>query len=142
MKRQAALICLCLLLAPGPWGIALNHETEECGGYWSGDEYGSFELPEGWEAYYPDDHGIIQTEIGSCTFGAPRSSEGAESCCHELGYTYVGPNVGKARTSPLLLYSLAMYVCRGLAVLCAIALAAVLIIGGGFFLWKRRRQKQ
>jgi LPXTG-motif cell wall-anchored protein len=142
MKQQTALICLCLLLAPGPWGIALNHETKECGGYWPGDEYGGYELPVGWEAYYPGDDGIIQTEIGNCTYGSPRSSGDAESCCQELGYAYVGPNIGEARTSPLLLYPLAVYLCRGLAVLCAIGVAVVLVGGGGFFLWKRRRKKQ
>jgi hypothetical protein len=142
MKKQTALICLCLLLGPAPWGIALNYETEECGGYCAGDEYGGFELPVGWEAYYPDGDGMIQTEIGSCSFGTPRSSKGAESCCQELGYAYVGLNIGKARTSPLLLFSLAVYVCKTLGLLCAIGLAVSLVIWGGSFLWERRRKKQ
>ncbi len=47
-----------------PWGIALNHETQECGGFWAGDEYGGSTLPPGWTAYYPDNQGIIETDIG------------------------------------------------------------------------------
>ena len=142
MKKLTILACLWLLLAPGPWGIALNHETEECGGYWSGDEYGSYELPAGWEAYYPDNDGTIQTEIGSCNYSATQSSERAESCCQELGYTYVGPNIGTARTSPLMLYAIAVFLGKGLAVLCAAGLVIALVIGGGLFLRKRRRKKQ
>ena len=86
MKKLTALVCLVFLLAPAPWGIALNHETKECGGYWAGDEYGSAELPLGWKAYYPDQQGMIQTEIGSCDFGTsqPPSDTSAERCCQEL----------------------------------------------------------
>jgi hypothetical protein len=143
MKKLIALLCLWLLLAPAPWGIALNHQTKECGGYWAGDEYSSAELPPGWKAYYPDNRGIIQTEIGSCSFGTTQSSRNAESCCQELGYTYVGPSVGVARVSPLMVFPIAVFVCTGLAVLLAIGftgLAVALAIGGGFFLWKRGRK--
>jgi hypothetical protein len=86
----------------------LNHETKECGGFWGGDEYGGYRLPEGWVDYYPV-RGMIETQIGSCSFpgtlGFEDPSEDrlriAEACCQELGYTYAGTPVGKRFTTPL-----------------------------------------
>jgi hypothetical protein len=145
MKNLIPLLCLSLLLAPAPWGIAINYETQECGGYWAGDEYGSSTLPPGWTAYYPDHQGLIETEIGSCTFGSGPSGD-AEGCCQELGYTYAGANIGNARMSPLMGLFLAGLACAGLAVLLVagfIVLAVVSLIGGGGFLfWKRGRRKR
>ncbi|MDD3648102.1 MAG: hypothetical protein PHS44_06425 [Candidatus Dojkabacteria bacterium] len=77
--------------APAPWGIAINEETKECGGYWAGDEFHHYALPFGWEAYYPDyvdGESIIETPEGSCDFGA-----GEKSCCEDLGLSYVSENV-------------------------------------------------
>lgn len=144
MNKLILLLCLGLLLAPAPRGIALNHETKECGGFWAGDEYGGSKLPSGWKAYYPDNQGIIHTEIGSCSFGSAQSSSSsnAESCCQELGYAYVGSNVGTMRTSPLTISLIAILVCSCLAVSCAIGLVGALVIGGGSFLWRRSRKKQ
>jgi len=51
MRKLIALLCVGLALAPAPRGIALNHQTRECGAYWAGDEYGGASLPAGWEAY-------------------------------------------------------------------------------------------
>jgi len=53
MNNLIVIILLSILLAPAPWGIALNHETKECAGYWGGDEYKGYPLPAGWTAYYP-----------------------------------------------------------------------------------------
>jgi hypothetical protein len=130
MKKLIALMCFSLLLAPAPWGIALNHETQECGGYWAGDEYGSSELPPGWQAYYPDQEGIIQTEIGSCDFDSSQPSESAESCCGELGYTYVGPSVGEARVSPLMGFFVGGLVCAGVAVVLVVGFDNLSCYGG------------
>ena len=145
MKKLIPLLCLSLSLAPAPWGIALNHETQECGGFWAGDEYGGSELPPGWTAYYPDNQGIIETEIGSCTFGSGPSGD-AESCCQELGYPYAGANIGDARVSPLMVLILGALACAGLAVLLVagfIVLAVVSLVGGGgLLLWKRGRREQ
>jgi hypothetical protein len=145
MKKLISLFCLSLVLAPAPWGIALNHGTQECGGYWAGDEYSRSELEPGWTDYYPDDQGMIETDIGSCTFGSGPSGD-AERCCEELGYTYAGPSVGIARLSPLMTLFLGGAACAGLAVLlaaCFIVLAVVSLIGGGgFLLWRRGRRKQ
>jgi len=103
--RRVFLISILVLVysvvyaAPAMWGLALNHETKECGGFWAGDEYVRFYLPEGWEVYYPDiDKGIIETEIGTCNYTTPNSME---ECCNQLGYTFVGENVGEGHTTPL-----------------------------------------
>ena len=80
-----------VLAAPAPWGIAINTETHECAGYWSGDEFSHIPLPEGWDAYYPDfeeGNATISTPIGSCTF------DSEEMCCQQLGYEYVSDNIG------------------------------------------------
>jgi hypothetical protein len=140
MAILVGLFCSSLLLAPAPWGIALNHETKECGGYWAGDEYGSAELPPGWQDYYPDFDGTIETDIGSCSFGRGPSGD-AEGCCQELGYAYAGPHIGTSRMSPLMGLFLGGFACAGLAVLLAIVLVIALIVGGAIFLWRRRRRK-
>ena len=139
MKTLILLLCFSLLLAPAPWGIALNHETQECGGFWAGDEYGSAELPPGWQDYYPDHQGTIETEIGSCSFGSGPSGN-AEGCCQELGYTYAGPSVGKASLSPLMWLTFGGVACAGLAVVLVIGLVIGLVVGGGIFFWRRRRK--
>jgi len=76
--------------APGPWGIAINAATHECGGYWAGDEDVHYDLPAGFTAYYPTHDGTerppIQTPFGSCAFD--RIHE--ETCCQQLGLTFVG----------------------------------------------------
>jgi hypothetical protein len=141
MKTLLAVVCFSVLLAPAPWGIALNHETQECGGYWAGDEYGSSELPPGWVDFYPDFEGTIETDIGSCSFGRGPSGD-AESCCQELGYTYAGPSIGKASISPLMGFFLGSFACAGLAILLVIGLVIALVVGGGIFLWRRRRRTQ
>jgi hypothetical protein len=124
MKKWIALLCLLPLLAPGPWGIALNHQTQECGSYWPGDEYGSYELSPGWTAYYPE-RGVIETEVGKCDFDSDSPEESAERCCEELGYTFVEGKIGTARTSPLMTFFLVVFAIVGLSVL----LAVLLLIG-------------
>ncbi|MBN2015299.1 hypothetical protein JW766_00510 [Candidatus Dojkabacteria bacterium] len=80
--------------APAEWGIAINDEDEECAGYWAGDEFVSYGLPEGWKAYYPEstgvNAGVIVTPYGKCDF-----YEGEEECCDSLGLKYVSENIGK-----------------------------------------------
>jgi hypothetical protein len=141
LRRALALVLLGLLLAPAPWGIALNHERKECAGFWGGDEYGSFDLPEGWVAYYPDSEGVIVTEIGSCRFTTSRTYQAAEPCCEELGYAFVDPNIGIGHTSPLMLYAIASSLCKGGGLACGVGLALVLVIGGWLLLRKRRRRR-
>ena len=133
-------LCGSLLLAPAPWGIALNHGTQECGGYWAGDEYGSSELPPGWQDYYPDFEGTIETDIGSCSFGRGPSGN-AEQCCQELGYSYAGPSIGKARMSPLMGLILGGFGCAGLLVLLVMVLVIALVVGVIVFLLRRRRRE-
>ena len=89
---------------PMPWGIALNHGTSECAGYWAGDEFTYYELPYGWKAYYPDyksyndttDLIIIETDIGN--FNITKSEfpfgDWYLKFCNETGYSYVSQNIG------------------------------------------------
>lgn len=84
--------------APGPRGLAINTQTKECAGYWPGDEFVGYPLPEGWKAYYPtysasdnSNWKKIQTEAGECSFQVQKE----EACCMELGYTFVSRNIGK-----------------------------------------------
>lgn len=94
MKKALALVIFSILLAPAPWGIALNFQTKECAGYWGGDEYLAYRLPEGWQAYYPDGD-VITTEIGTCTWSGVGFESRAENCCRELGYSFVSTNIGE-----------------------------------------------
>lgn len=103
--------------APAPWGIALNHETKECAGYWAGDEFTYYELPSGWKAYYPwinyENESLealqgfiairedIEAEIGSFNITKeeflsmwPSRSTPNEEFCNTTGYTYISSNVG------------------------------------------------
>ncbi len=79
---------LASLFAPAMWGVALNQETRECAGYWGGDEFTHYPLPPGWEAYYPDEDGVIYTDAGVCQLPA-------QDCCQQLGYTFVAENIGE-----------------------------------------------
>jgi hypothetical protein len=97
MKKAAALVLLPLLAAaacaaPAPWGIAVNSGRGECAGYWAGDEYVAYGLPEGWEAHMPDYSagGKITTASGACIL----KNGGEEDCCRQLGLKYVGKNIG------------------------------------------------
>lgn len=88
--------------APARWGLATNTDTRECAGYWAGDEFVSYGLPEGWKAYYPtysagSDWGTIRTDIGECGFQIRKE----EACCMELGYAFVSDNIGKDQKTVL-----------------------------------------
>jgi len=92
--------------APAPWGLALNYETKECAGFWAGDEFTGYGLPEGWKAYYPTHESgaegknlwrKIQTEAGECSF----QMRNEEACCMELGYRFVSDNIGKGQINKL-----------------------------------------
>jgi LPXTG-motif cell wall-anchored protein len=82
--------------APGPWGIALNTDTKECAGFWPGDEFVGYHLPDGWKSYFPKydpdtQKTSLATEIGECDFKIRQE----EKCCQELGYKFVSDNIGK-----------------------------------------------
>jgi hypothetical protein len=139
MKRLMLFFGLIALFAPMPWGLALNHSTEECGGFWGGDEYGSFSLPEGWDVYYPDTDNLIHTPVGSCTFYASRHYEAAESCCDELPYTYVSGNIGEPNPSPLLALLAGSVVLVLLVIIAVVFVIALLIIAIIIIVRKRRR---
>ena len=110
MKRNILIAFLAFLFsaqvsqaAPAPWGLALNHETKECAGYWAGDEFVDYKLPEGWKAYYPTYDNPdsrwekIKTEAGECSFQISKE----EACCMELGYRFVSDNIGKGQKTIL-----------------------------------------
>ena len=143
IKFLAALPCLSLLFAPLPPGIALNLETKECAGYWAGDEYVDYKLPEGWVAYERDSQGRIETEVGTCTY-APSDGYGpAESCCRELGYRYVGDEIGKRRPAALTWIYLAIVGVGAGGVCLAVGLVVALVVGGILLVrrWRRSRQE-
>jgi hypothetical protein len=54
--------------SPGPQGIAINSETKQCANYWPGDEFTEYNLPEGWESYYPD-YDEQEQKNGTCIKG-------------------------------------------------------------------------
>ena len=85
-----------VLAAPAPSGIAINKETKECAGFWGGDEYVNYPLPQGWIAYYPKydyekNESKLTTPNGTCDFYFGR----AKDCCAFLGLKYVSDNIGK-----------------------------------------------
>ena len=110
MRKYFFIACLASLFsahnshaAPAPWGLAINTETKECAGYWGGDEFVDYKLPDGWKAYYPTsdpEHNlwsIIKTDAGDCSFQIQKE----EACCMELGYTFVSDNIGKGQKTIL-----------------------------------------
>ena len=141
MKKLAISVILCLLLAPAPWGIALNYTTKQCAGYWAGDEYYRTALPAGWKAYYPDRQNIIQTEIGSCQWEASNWDKRAEHCCQQLEYTFVSSHIGKDSPTFFTILIIAILLAVALGVLAIVGGIVVLFIGlltgGGYLVWKR-----
>lgn len=89
--------------APMQWGMALNLETRECAGFWPGDEFVAYDLPEGWKSYFPKydpETGTttFTTDIGECDF---KMKGDEEKCCEQLGYPYVSDNIGKGQKTIL-----------------------------------------
>jgi len=142
MKILAGLTGLWLLLAPLPPGIALNHQTKECAGFWGGDEYIINVPQEGWVAYTLGRGALIQTEIGSCTYAPSEGYGPAEHCCRQLGYKYIEDDVSKTRWSPLQWGVLAVYALRAGGVCLAIGLGVALVVGGILLLRRSRRRRR
>jgi hypothetical protein len=90
MNTLPALALLTFALAPAPYGVALNYLTQECAGYWGGDEYVYYIAPQGWAYYLPDDNREIHTLRGTFTW-----TGSAEELCSDIGFTYVSDNIGK-----------------------------------------------
>lgn len=115
------LICYINFVYSAPLmeGIALNHETKECAGYWGGDEFTQYRLPDGWKAYYPDyQKHIIETDVGNCSL---KNISGWKDCCSVFGYKYVSDNIGKSGNNSfayaiililILVFSLIYYIKR------------------------------
>jgi hypothetical protein len=144
MKIIAVLASLWLLLAPLPRGIALNLETTECAGYWGGDEYASTTLPEGWVAYYPGSDLVIETEVGSCDYTSTSEYGPAENCCRQLGFRYVGPQIGRTRVSPLMYLGLGVFLLQACGTCLVILVVVALVLGISLLLlrWIRRRGRR
>ncbi|RPI29902.1 MAG: hypothetical protein EHM70_15250 [Chloroflexota bacterium] len=146
-KKLIFLAILLVYVAPAPWGIALNYDTLECGGYWAGDEYYGYPLPDGWHDFYPDSNNLITTPVGTCTFEAGDMDSQSQNCCSQLGYTFVGEYIGEGQRYPSFLTylvlaavaipTLIVVVCAGLILL----VIAVALGGGGYWLWKRNRAR-
>ncbi|MFZ6027019.1 MAG: hypothetical protein ACOYYS_04820 [Chloroflexota bacterium] len=127
MKKLLTLIVFGILLAPAPWGIAIHAEMQQCAGYWAGDEYFTYTLPDGWQAYYPDEHGLIHTPAGMCRWERDDWAQRAETCCKELGYAYFDGNLGERRLGGLTLLMLAGLCLAGGVILFLLAGAGVLL---------------
>lgn len=88
--------------APAPWGVALNHGTKECAGFWAGDEFRYYDLPSGWGIFYPDwdsyneTTGLmtIETDIGTFNITSISHGNWHDKFCNETDYTYVSKNIG------------------------------------------------
>ena len=136
--------------APAPRGIAINKGTNECGGFWGGDEFVYIKLPAGWQSFYSQPRegsrsDEIATPWGSCIFASGME----KSCCEKLGFTYAGENIGirpSGKVTPMVTLPPAL---GGLAGTMPLALAGagiccicLLIAGGvGLFIKKRSRPK-
>lgn len=128
------LVTCCFLFisfvkaAPAQWGIAINQNTEECAGYWAGDEFTKYTLPSGWKAYYPDydpDNWAtsIETPFGTCSF----ENYSEQLCCQELELEYVSDQIGESTTNILNnnnIYSSQYFI---LFLLCSIACCFIVI---------------
>jgi hypothetical protein len=134
------LAILWFLLAPLPPGIALNLETKECAGYWAGDEFVDYVLPEGWVAYELGSRGQIETEIGTCNYAPSERYSAAENCCRELGYQYVGDGIGKRRFTTLRWVTFVKSPAGAGAACLAVGLV-VAILGGAILLLRRRHRR-
>jgi hypothetical protein len=133
MKTVMILAYLIMFIAPAPWGIVLNSQTKECGEYWGGDEYFSYALSDRWKEYYPDNEGLVHTEVGSCNY-----YEGAENCCRQLGYTYIPGNIGEERGYKVpSLYAIILF-CFQIWPLYLLLLAIIIVI----YFDKRKKKSQ
>lgn len=65
-----------------PWGIAINETTKQCGGYWRGDEFTQYNLPEGWKDYYPETYYELDFDSRLCVI---KNDESLATCCEQLG---------------------------------------------------------
>jgi hypothetical protein len=92
MKTHLVVIILLWnsLFAPLPPGIAVNPETGECGYYWGGDEYVSYDLSKPWVINYGTS---IQVETGTYQWDGREAT--IERFCSEIGYTYISGNLGE-----------------------------------------------
>ena len=111
MKRKLLIVLIFIFLffqvnlvhaAPEPWGVALNHVAKECAGFWAGDEFIYYELPPGWQVFYPDGDSynettglmIIETDTGTFNITSISNSNWYDKFCNETGYTYISKNIG------------------------------------------------
>lgn len=72
---------------PAPEQLVINEQTQQCGVYWSGDEFSQYKLPVGWTIYEPTQNLFLKTPYGTCSNFDFRD-QGA--CCGQLGLTNVG----------------------------------------------------
>ena len=126
-------------LAPAPDYLAINYETKECGRYWGGDEYTSYDLPSGWVKFdyrHSNGYWLIETRDGTCKIPKKERENLFKDCCLQLGYPYVSGNVGvydpfpqvkQLDTETIVLYGIVSFY------------MIVLITAGGIWLYRRRR---
>jgi hypothetical protein len=130
------------LAAPAQWGIAINEQTKQCAGYWAGDEFSYYTLPQGWQAYVPDYDEVgnvfIDTANGRCDF----SNYSEEDCCRQLELPYLTEQIGTYHptglfpdTFPQQDYTAIILL---IAVICCVM--SILVILGLVFIIKKKRK--
>jgi hypothetical protein len=141
MKKILTLIIFAVVLAPAPWGIAINTQTQQCAAFWGGDEYVAYQLPEGWQDYYPDSDDIIHTPAGSCHWDRYNREQRAEKCCTELGYTYLNEDLGESRMGGLT-FMMVAGLCLVVLVLCVLGAGVLALLGLGVYFLRRWRSSR
>ena len=116
MKKLLAIILFAVILAPMPWGIAIDPAGGQCTGYWGGDEYFQYDLPQEWQAYYPAGSSI-ETPYGTCQWQSDDWDGRAQKCCQELGLSYLDDELGSRHLTGFTWLILGGLCCGGLLVL-------------------------
>jgi hypothetical protein len=93
------------LALSAPREFAINTETQQCAGFWEGDQYRRYSLPDGWVSYpeetFREKNGTISNTVlvtpqGKCNL----SQLNEQQCCSLFGYTYISPNIGDKKFYP------------------------------------------
>ncbi|MFW9877083.1 MAG: hypothetical protein ACFFG0_28670 [Candidatus Thorarchaeota archaeon] len=73
----------------------MNDETRQCAGYWAGDEFTHYALPEGWKDYYFDNELREGLVVDDCLEVDSGGDYNYKNCCDKMNYEYVADNIGK-----------------------------------------------
>lgn len=138
-----SLFSALIIAAPAQWGIAINDDTQQCAGYWAGDEFSYYSLPQGWKSYVPDYYetggAYIETPYGKCDF----TNYSEESCCQQLDLLYLTNQIGTYHATGFCPDCLTPQDYTPILVLiatCCCVLLGISLIGILFIIKKRRKK--